>query len=652
MRSLRKEFQVAVGSGDCALRINSDAIIDALRTIHEVCNKHSWEMRVWDQAAGVVWYNGEKAAGDPPRPTPPRQDYQQMAAAAIPQQAKAPSPTEVLRSFLDERPVPLPAKEDDEASVKVVILVMVNFHLCFGDRVVDRNTTCSLIQHVVNDKVEDHPDWTKTGTTPGTGLRDQFTRHGLEGALPTGKYLVALMPDEAKLPEEIRPLFNKVITHELPDREELKTILQAVVPEDLLTDELIEHVCRHALGLTRLQAEGIFAAAALQHGSSKNFDKLFPRYVWEQKSEILNAEKLVTLYDGKETYADVVGQQGLKTLLKDLLTPDRLEPDNPDVRSKGVALVGPPRTGKSLVAKATGNELSWPTLIAHPGNLMGGYVGDTERNTRKFFQLIRAHAPCIVVIDEVEKVMPSARGDGGDSGVGKRMAGTFMSQMQDIQEWVFWVFTANGVEDLHEAFLADDRVDQVVYVHMPDKAQRVGGWRMFLKKYFPEEIGGKKSGIFLDRDFDSVLGDFEEAKKKEPATWVPRFVAAMLCTAQDKRSKALGELRAANAAIHDAVVKDLFSDEGWTIARIKSCCRLARLRNKTLSAIARTMPRGSTKLEKAIGRLEKWAEEEAIDAETGLAYVREHDEEGETRSPRKESSGDKVRRKVKTMRDD
>ena len=54
LRSLRKEFGVAVGAAETALRINSDEIDDALKTMTEVAKEFGWELRVWDHTVGTV----------------------------------------------------------------------------------------------------------------------------------------------------------------------------------------------------------------------------------------------------------------------------------------------------------------------------------------------------------------------------------------------------------------------------------------------------------------------------------------------------------------------------------------------------------------------------------------------------------------------
>ncbi len=636
LRSLRKEFGVAVGAGESAIRINSDEIDDALHTLTEVAKSHGWELRVWDHTSGVTWYNGE----EPPKPRTSAPTSRNDVAEALQAMAQAQSAQNdalvTLLSFLDEKPKPDPAAPGE---VQPVILVLKNFHIEFER---DRGPKVSVVQHLVGDKVGDHPKWKE--------FASEMSRFGISDDSDAGKFVVGIMPQEARLPPEISPLF-KVITHELPDEEELGKILDGIIEDNLITEEAGKKACKHALGLTRLQAAGVFSSALVRHGDKEDFSQQLPVYVWQDKSQILNDEGLVTLYQGKETFADVVGLNGLKKLLTDLLAPDKYDPNNTELRSKGVALVGPPRTGKSLTVKALGNELGRPTLMVDVGRWFGQYVGNTEASTRKGFQIIRAHAPCVAIIDEVEKTMPSADAKGNNSGdVGMRMAGTFMQQLQDIEEDVFWGFTANGVDNLHEAFLADDRVDATVYVRMPGPSQRAAGWKMYLGKFFPPEVKGKAFPLYAETELGTVCKDLKNTKKVDPLLWANRCLPGLLCLHGDARQKGLDKVQSIDENVFQTLEGLLFSDEGWTIARIKSVCRLARKRNMSLAQVARMMPRRSRKLDKAIDRLERWAEDEAIDAETGEAYTipDSGDEEGNSRPGRKHSSG-RVRRKVRRL---
>ncbi len=658
LRNLRKEFGVAVGAGESAIRIDTDEQDDAIATIDEVCKKRGWELRVFDVLIGQKWYNGkpedkkaQPKAGAPPTLNKPGGFGDVLNAVGGGQESGPMTVYQVLHDFWKE-----PAKPDPTFPGEVLPMVMVvrNLHLGF-----ERNheNMIALVLHLVGDKVQDHDDY---DDVLQAGL---FAPNGIAGDSNTGKFIVGLMPAEAKLRPEVDPLFKKLV-HELPDEEELGHILDGVAPAEdedevdtdngsALTPETRKKVCKFALGLTRLQAEGVFGSCRVLH------KHIIPDYVWRAKSEILNKEGLVELYTGQEKFKDVAGLDGAKDFLKRLLTPDEFDDADPDVRAKGVLFVGPPGVGKSLVAKATGNELGLPTLMVNPGNWMGQYVGESEAKTRKGFQILRAHAPCIAVVDEVEKVMPKSRGGGGDSGVSARMEGSFLTAMNDIKEQIFWVFTANDVKNMHEAFFRAERVDGVFYVPLPDASQRAALWKLYGRKFFPKEIlVGKEMRPFpmhMPTSLDDLLDDLKKAKKVRPDDWAARFALPLMCmTTKEKRDAAFEKIKAVNENVSQSL--KLVDDEAWSPAEIRACCRLARRLKEPLTKTQSRIRPVSVSAAKVIEMLEEWAAESALDANTGEVYrppVYTDEETGEAVDKRiKKSSGKKgVRRKVRKLED-
>jgi len=339
LRNLRKEFAVSVGAGEAAIRIDTDEIDDALKTISDACKKHGWELRVFDVLVGVKWHVGEPADKkvEAPKTTSvkslsPGDLLNAFGGAGATQPV---SVLQVLTDFWNEAPKP-DTDPKSKGEIQPVILVIKNFHLGFEGR---REPMAALIQHLVGDKVSNHRDYEKLRKS----VYDVFE---IPGDSDTGKFIVGLMPAEARLPAEVDPLFKKLV-HELPDEEELGNILDGVAPvgtpdgddEDNgsgLSLEDRKKVCKFALGLTRLQAEGVFSACLVTHA------RIVPSYVWQAKSEILNKEGLVELHQGKEKFKDVAGLEGAKEYLKRLLTPDEYDDADPDVRAKGVLFVGAP----------------------------------------------------------------------------------------------------------------------------------------------------------------------------------------------------------------------------------------------------------------------------------------------------------------------
>jgi SpoVK/Ycf46/Vps4 family AAA+-type ATPase len=450
-------------------------------------------------------------------------------------------------------------------------------------------------------------------------------RHRLSAAIqnfaPVGKEfqktIVVISPPGTKLPEEFAPLFHK-INHNLPDEAELSEIYDNTLGHvDNSDNEKKKAAVKAALGMTRLQAEGVFAASFVEHKEVRASS------VWKYKADILNQDGLVALLDTNLKYADVGGNEGVKGFLKRLLTPNPLSEQDKDVRAKGVVLVGPPGTGKSLIAPTTGNEFGIPTLLANPGNLMGGLVGETEKNTRKFFDICKAMAPCVVIIDEVSKVMPAAGGD-HDGGVGSRMLGTFLTQMNDIKESIFWVFTENDISNMHEAFTRAERVDAIFYVRLPDDKQRAEVWNLYLKRFFPATINGKDNPRRFEPNAQTILDEFtymaKEGKKKDISSFARRIAVSLLVQDKASRTEFLTKVAAVDDVLERAVKTFAVNDEGWTPAEIRSACRLSCLLNEDLCETQLRIRPVCVSAARQIRKLDKWASESALDASTGKLF--------------------------------
>jgi SpoVK/Ycf46/Vps4 family AAA+-type ATPase len=123
-----------------------------------------------------------------------------------------------------------------------------------------------------------------------------------------------------------------------------------------------------------------------------------------------------------------------------------------------------------------------PVLILDVGSLMGSLVGQSEERTRQALRIIDAMAPCVVMIDEVEKAFSGVNGS-GDSGVSSRMFGTFLSWLNDHESDVFVVCTANDVSKLPPEFGRSERFDAIFFLDLPQPGERDAIWDLYLNVF-------------------------------------------------------------------------------------------------------------------------------------------------------------------------
>jgi SpoVK/Ycf46/Vps4 family AAA+-type ATPase len=141
------------------------------------------------------------------------------------------------------------------------------------------------------------------------------------------------------------------------------------------------------------------------------------------------------------------------------------------VSARGVLLLGVPGTGKSVFAKALGNETGRPTLLLDVGNLYGSLVGSTEANVRQALRTLDAMAPCLCFIDELEKALGGVGGN-GDSGVATRLFATLLTYLSDHGSDVFMVATSNDISKLPPEFTRAERWDGVYFIDLPTGAEK------------------------------------------------------------------------------------------------------------------------------------------------------------------------------------
>jgi hypothetical protein len=285
------------------------------------------------------------------------------------------------------------------------------------------------------------------------------------------------------IPVEVEKLFV-LVEHELPNREQLHEIARGIATEEgeLPEGARLDLLLDAAAGLTRYEAESAFSLSLVRHG------RIQPDAVWDLKCQTLRKSGLMELYRGTDDFSSLGGIASLKAFTRRILL--RSGHQNPLRRPRGVLLLSPPGCGKSQFCKCLGKETGRPVLILDVGTLMGSLVGQTEQRTRQALQIVDAMAPCVLMIDEVEKAFAGVGNSGqADSGVSSRMFGSFLSWLNDHQSDVFVVCTANDVSKLPPEFSRAERFDGVFFLDFPGREQKQAIWQIYCELF---EIDGQQ----------------------------------------------------------------------------------------------------------------------------------------------------------------
>ncbi|MGL4569238.1 MAG: AAA family ATPase, partial [Fusobacteriaceae bacterium] len=267
-------------------------------------------------------------------------------------------------------------------------------------------------------------------------------------------------------------------------------------------------------GLSKLDINHVLNMLAESKGkiSASDDDR---RIIIKEKGQIVKKTAILELIDFKEKIADIGGLESLKDWLQDTAEIfkklDEAQKFGLDI-PKGALLVGMPGCGKSLAAKATARALNAPLLRLDIGRLLGKYVGESEKNMRIALKMAESISPCILWIDEIEKAFAGIDQSGGASDITKRLFGHFLTWLQEKENTVFVVATANELSSFPPEFLRKGRFDEIFYVDFPNEREREDIFRIHLEKRgkYSQEINLKE----LAKNSDGFSGaDIEETVK-------------------------------------------------------------------------------------------------------------------------------------------
>jgi len=155
--------------------------------------------------------------------------------------------------------------------------------------------------------------------------------------------------------------------------------------------------------------------------------------------------------------------------------------------SKGVLFYGPPGTGKTMLAKAIANECQANFISIKGPELLTMWFGESEANVRDVFDKARAAAPCVMFFDELDSIAKARGGgaSGGDGGgAGDRVLNQILTEMDGMnaKKNVFIIGATNRPDQIDSALLRPGRLDQLIYIPLPDEASRLSILNATLKK--------------------------------------------------------------------------------------------------------------------------------------------------------------------------
>lgn len=153
--------------------------------------------------------------------------------------------------------------------------------------------------------------------------------------------------------------------------------------------------------------------------------------------------------------------------------------------SKGVLFYGPPGSGKTLLAKAIANECQANFISVKGPELLTMWFGESESNVREVFDKARQAAPCVLFFDELDSIARARGSSAGDAGgAGDRVINQILTEIDGVgvKKNVFVIGATNRPDVLDPAIMRPGRLDQLVYIPLPDEKSRIQIFQAALKK--------------------------------------------------------------------------------------------------------------------------------------------------------------------------
>jgi hypothetical protein len=326
---------------------------------------------------------------------------------------------------------------------------------------------------------------------------------------------ILLVSPVLEIPAELEKEIT-VLNYPLPSREELSGLLDRIIADVKqlkqvrveLDDAGRARLLQAALGLTLGEAENVFAKIIVKE------ERLSGDHVTEvfaEKQQIIRKNGLLEYYTTDETFANIGGL----AVLKDWLN-KRAVAFTDQARAfglpapKGVLLLGVQGCGKSLCAKAVSTQWQLPLLRFDMGRMFGSLVGSSEENVRRAIAVAESVAPAVLWVDEIDKAFAGSQGSGlTDGGTTARVFGTFLTWLSEKAAPVFVAATANDISQLPPELLRKGRLDEIFFVDLPGRAERLEVFRIHLRKR------GRDAAQFDLEALSDAAEDFSGAEIEE-----------------------------------------------------------------------------------------------------------------------------------------
>lgn len=326
--------------------------------------------------------------------------------------------------------------------------------------------------------------------------------------------LILLTVDHLEnLPSALHP-YVYTIHSQKPDILEIQEKVEQLLQKRKLQveDSLKQEIVSYLQGFHCYEMEYLFEKAELLYGKDAFQEKKILELIGSEKVKLLEKDRLLEWKMVKEDDIVMANMEVLSTYIQEsgkiMGNLENAVNNGVDV-PKGILIMGLPGTGKSLFAKYAAAMLKVPLIRLEMGKMMGGHVGDSERNLRNAQKQAEEMAPCILWIDEIEKGFAgSGRQKREEGAYLQRMTGSFLTWLQEKKSSCYIIATANSIEGLPPEFFRNTRFDKCFFTFMPSERELRNIFQKHLLK--PARVHVKP---VMDQAIDEIIYRAAKARR-------------------------------------------------------------------------------------------------------------------------------------------
>jgi transitional endoplasmic reticulum ATPase len=298
--------------------------------------------------------------------------------------------------------------------------------------------------------------------------------------------------------------FDREIEFHVPNSSERLEILQIHTRNMPLAEDVdLKHLAEITHGFVGADLAALTREAAMKairrYLPNLDIKEKLPQEVIEKievnYKDFLEALKSITPTAMREVYFEKPNVRmedigGLEDVKKELEESIILPIKRPDIYERlgidnvrGILLVGPPGTGKTMLAKAIANESGLNFISVNGPEVYSKWVGESERTIREIFRKAKTASPSIIFFDEIESIAP-LRSSYSANEVYSLVLSQFLTELDGFKssDQIFVVGATNRPDLLDPAILRPGRFDKVILILSPNELERLSIFKIYTKK--------------------------------------------------------------------------------------------------------------------------------------------------------------------------